>query len=336
VFGVLQAINKDQFARFSDEDEVNMKVYAKQLGIVLQDFSMQNNEVNQVSESGGDGEDRPKRVSSGPTMEYVKEERDHEVEKHEAETQTSTPRPHAQELVNTREPGRQSTDAVGEESAPEIAVRCLTARDEHASHGPVGSGEQGRTAGQQEDEEEYEDEYEDYASESEGDADHGQGIATGAEEDGQYDGHEMGLRVSDKNGVQVGGPGVEMERAEALEMHGGQDSPESRVERSVSATEGSKVCSSAGSEGVRFRVCASLCVPLKTSNLLSHTGVKTGSARYMCTHFGTGTFTYAPGDIYTNDHIHISHAQMAYPHDKMIPRELPAVLLRLTSVVQVL
>ena len=57
-----------------------MKVYAKQLGIVLQDFSMQNNEVNQVSESGGDGEDRPKRVSSGPTMEYVKEERDHEVE----------------------------------------------------------------------------------------------------------------------------------------------------------------------------------------------------------------------------------------------------------------
>ena len=56
VFAVLQALNKDQFASFTDEDEVNMKVYAKQLGIVLQDFGAQTKGGRGGGSGGGGGE----------------------------------------------------------------------------------------------------------------------------------------------------------------------------------------------------------------------------------------------------------------------------------------
>ena len=97
-------------------------------------------------------------------------------------------------------------------------------------------GEKRKEEYEEEEYEDYEEEYEDYTSDKEAAADPGQSLATAAGSVGR-EGQDKILEISvrDEDRVYSSGLGVE-----------GQDSPENRMERSLSSMEGSRVCSPEG------------------------------------------------------------------------------------------
>jgi hypothetical protein len=224
-------------------------------------------------------------------MERLEEEEESVVLTQEAGTETQTPQPHIEERENAQKPVPQSAGGEvcvtemqamfkhiegGEKSLAEIQEKkkCVAqvqkrrnhstsgqecAEDEMLDSGLVTKDERhtvqlrngtrdtaekeqkGET--RKEEHEDYEEEYEDYTSDNEAAADPGQGLATAAGSVGEK-GKDGILEISVRDEDEVYGSGLWAES---------QDSPENRMERSISSTEGSRVCSPEG-------VCVCACV----------------------------------------------------------------------------
>ena len=303
---------------------------------------MQNNEVSGAA--GGDGRAggrQTKRPSSALTIDRTQE----------AGTQTQTPRPHLKERENAQEPvpqsargeecvaeiqemfkhikggaksladnylthvqGRGKHSAGGRECVEEMPNSSLVTKDQ--SHtGQLRNGTQRDTAEKEregekrkEEYEDYEEEYEDYTSDNEVAADPGQGLATAVgsvREKGQD--KILEICVRDEDGVYSSGLGAE-----------GQDSPENRMERSISSSEGSRVCSPEG-----LCVCAYVDDGSERSSMMMRL-----EQNDICTllriHARARTHTY---------HKHFKHK--ACSQDTMTPHKLQAARLPLMSKVQV-